>query len=123
MLNESHPAYLTQLRVSLVKAREHADMIILLISMISIGILCLQIPIGMLQLPPFVFPSLPSIFRRFILIKYQASEKQCQSPRPLQFLRDGHPLFAWDRDCLYFYRTVLVDSSETCPIKAYLVVT
>lgn len=49
MLSASHPAYLTQLRVSIAKTEGHIGKAILTISMIAIGILCLQIPIGMLQ--------------------------------------------------------------------------
>jgi len=66
MLSESHPAYLTQLRVSLAKAKEYADKAIMMITVISIGILCLQIPIGMLQFS-FVSPSLPFFIGLFSL--------------------------------------------------------
>ncbi|KAJ8595918.1 hypothetical protein M405DRAFT_782479 [Rhizopogon salebrosus TDB-379] len=47
MLSESHPAYLTQLRVSLAKTKEYTDKAILMVTVISIGILCLQLPIGL----------------------------------------------------------------------------
>jgi magnesium transporter len=50
MLSESHPTYLTQLRVSLAKTKEYTDKAILMVTVVSIGILCIQLPIGMLQL-------------------------------------------------------------------------
>ncbi|OAX44249.1 hypothetical protein K503DRAFT_679232 [Rhizopogon vinicolor AM-OR11-026] len=46
ILSESHPSYLTQLRVDVAKTKEHVDVAILTITVISIGILCLQVPIG-----------------------------------------------------------------------------
>ncbi|KAG2159816.1 uncharacterized protein EDB93DRAFT_18058 [Suillus bovinus] len=47
MLSDSHPAYLTQLQTRLAMAKGYADKIILALSLISIGILCIQIPIGL----------------------------------------------------------------------------
>ncbi|KAG2154797.1 hypothetical protein DEU56DRAFT_725484 [Suillus clintonianus] len=46
MLSDSHPAYLTQLRIRLAKTKEYTDKAILTVSMVSIGILCVQLPIG-----------------------------------------------------------------------------
>lgn len=48
MLSDSHPAYLTQLQTRLAMNKGYTDKAILVLSLISIGILCLQIPIGML---------------------------------------------------------------------------
>ncbi|KAG0708818.1 hypothetical protein DFH29DRAFT_993689 [Suillus ampliporus] len=50
MLSDSHPAYLTQLRVRVAKTKEYTDKAILTVSLISIGILCIQIPIGLFSL-------------------------------------------------------------------------
>jgi len=47
MLSESHPAYLTQLRVSLAKTKEYTDKAILTVTLISIGVLCVQLPTGL----------------------------------------------------------------------------
>ncbi|KAG1864249.1 hypothetical protein DFJ58DRAFT_655998 [Suillus subalutaceus] len=46
MLSDSHPAYLTQLRTHLAKTKQYTDKAILVVSLISIGIMCIQIPIG-----------------------------------------------------------------------------
>jgi magnesium transporter len=74
ILSESHPSYITQLRVDLAKTKEHVDVAILTITVISIGILCLQVPIGMLQLS-FCISELSSAFRRSSLNERQDSEK------------------------------------------------
>ncbi|KAG1757622.1 hypothetical protein EDB19DRAFT_1901130 [Suillus lakei] len=46
MLSDSHPAYLTQLRSGLAKTKEYTDKAILTVSLVSIGVLCIQLPIG-----------------------------------------------------------------------------
>jgi magnesium transporter len=48
MLSDSHPAYLTQLRTHLAKTKQYTDKAILVLSLISIGVMCIQLPIGML---------------------------------------------------------------------------
>lgn len=50
MLSDSHPAYLTQLRTRVAKTHEYADKAILTLTLISIGILCAQVPIGLFSL-------------------------------------------------------------------------
>ncbi|KAG1899273.1 uncharacterized protein F5891DRAFT_954398 [Suillus fuscotomentosus] len=47
MLSDSHPAYLTQLQTRLAMNKGYTDKAILVLSLISIGILCLQFPIGL----------------------------------------------------------------------------
>lgn len=47
MLSDSHPAYLTQLQLRFAKTKEHTDKAILMLTLISIGILCAQIPIAL----------------------------------------------------------------------------
>jgi magnesium transporter len=46
MLSDSHPAYLTQLRTHLAKTKQYTDKAILVLSLISIGVMCIQLPIG-----------------------------------------------------------------------------
>lgn len=50
MLSDSHPAYLTQLRIRVAKTHEYADKAILTLTLISMGILCAQVPIGLFSL-------------------------------------------------------------------------
>lgn len=47
MLSDSHPAYLTQLRTHLARTKQYSDKAILALSLISFGILCIQVPIGL----------------------------------------------------------------------------
>lgn len=47
MLSDSHPAYLTQLRTRFAKTKEDADKAILTLTLISIGVLCAQVPLGL----------------------------------------------------------------------------
>lgn len=47
MLSDSHPAYLTQLSTHLAKTKQYTDKAILMLSVISIGIMCIQLPIGL----------------------------------------------------------------------------
>ncbi len=46
MLNQSHPTYLTQLRLSASKSKSGSDKSIMILSIISIGVLCVQGVIG-----------------------------------------------------------------------------
>ena len=46
MLSHSHPAYLSQLRVSQSVAKSGTDNAILLLTVISIIVLCIQMPLG-----------------------------------------------------------------------------
>ncbi|KAG1749948.1 uncharacterized protein EDB91DRAFT_1235379 [Suillus paluster] len=50
MLSESHPAYLTQLRIRVAKTKEYTDKAILTVSLVSFGVLCIQLPIGLFSL-------------------------------------------------------------------------
>jgi magnesium transporter len=50
MLSDSRPAYLTQLRTHLAKTKQYTDKAILVLSLISIGVMCIQIPIGLFSL-------------------------------------------------------------------------
>lgn len=47
MLSDSHPAYLTQLSTHLAKTKQYTDKAILMLSVISIGIMCIQLPIAL----------------------------------------------------------------------------
>lgn len=46
MLSQSHPTYLTQLRLSVSKSKAGSDKAILLLSVISMAVLCVQAIIG-----------------------------------------------------------------------------
>lgn len=46
MLSHSHPAYLSQLRVSQALAKGGTDKAILILTVISITVLCIQFPLG-----------------------------------------------------------------------------
>jgi magnesium transporter len=74
MLSDSRPAYLTQLRTHLAKTKQYTDKAILVLSLISIGVMCIQIPIGML---PAVLQchAYLLLFHRIIFIKPQDSEE------------------------------------------------
>jgi hypothetical protein len=74
MLSDSHPAYLTQLRTRVAKTHEYADKAILTLTLISIGILCAQVPIGMLLAVPWCRVYLV-LFHRIIFAKHQDSEE------------------------------------------------
>ncbi|KAG2369362.1 hypothetical protein BDR07DRAFT_1388471 [Suillus spraguei] len=47
MLSDSHPAYLTQLSTHLAKTKQYTDKAILMLSVVSVGIMCIQLPIGL----------------------------------------------------------------------------
>lgn len=46
MLSDSHPAYLTQLRTHLAKTKQYSDKAIVALSLISFGVMCIQVPLG-----------------------------------------------------------------------------
>ncbi len=46
MLSQSHPAYLVQLRTNLARARSGSDAAILYLTIVTIGVLCLQVLFG-----------------------------------------------------------------------------
>jgi hypothetical protein len=74
MLSDSHPAYLTQLRIRVAKTHEYADKAILTLTLISMGILCAQVPIGML--PAVLWRRVYLVlFHRIIFTKRQASKE------------------------------------------------
>lgn len=50
MLSESHPTYLSQLRTDIATARSGMDIAFLYLTIVSIGVLCIQVPIGMSSL-------------------------------------------------------------------------
>jgi magnesium transporter len=71
MLSDSHPAYLTELRTRVAKTKEYADKAILTLTLISIGVLCAQVPIGLfsqnIKIPKnSVHP--PGPFNYFIMV-------------------------------------------------------
>jgi magnesium transporter len=48
MLSQSHPTYLSQLRMTAADAMSHQDKAVMLLTIVSIGVICDQIMIGML---------------------------------------------------------------------------
>jgi len=54
ILSQSHPAYLTRLRVDIFKIRDRNDNAMVVVSVIAMGDMCLQVLAGMLQISFFV---------------------------------------------------------------------
>ena len=46
MLSQSHPKYLSQLSINVAHVKSGSDKAIMTLTIISIAILCLQVPIG-----------------------------------------------------------------------------
>jgi magnesium transporter len=55
MLSQSHPTYLLQLRVTVMTAKSGQDKAIMLLTIVSMAVLCNLVMIGMF--PPFTLPS------------------------------------------------------------------
>ncbi|KAJ8495621.1 hypothetical protein ONZ51_g1615 [Trametes cubensis] len=50
MLNQSHPTYLSQLRLSVSKAKSNSDKAIVSLTVISLGVLCIQTLLGLMSM-------------------------------------------------------------------------
>jgi magnesium transporter len=46
MLGQSHPKYLSQLSINVAQVKSGSDKAIMMLTIISIAILCIQVPIG-----------------------------------------------------------------------------